>query len=97
MSKYLETIEELKLAGYLTEKKKDNQRSIFELLLRDYNKSTDKKKAALDKHALLVLGKLSNQEYRENIKSIKKNLQFIAWVFIINISAGAIYLYNVMN
>ena len=93
MSKYLETIEELKLAGYLTEKKKDNQRSIFELLLRDYNKSTDKRKGALDKHAMLVLEKLSNQEYVNNVKSIKKNLQFIVWLIIINLCAGVIYLY----
>lgn len=96
MSKYLETIEELKLAGYLTEKKKDNQRSIFELLPIIYNKSTDKKKAALDKHALLVLEKLSNQEYVNNVKSIKKNLQFIVWLIIINLCAGVIYLYSLI-
>ena len=93
MSKYLETIEELKLAGYLTEDKNKLDRSMFELLLRDYNKSTDKKKAALDKHALLVLEKLSNQEYVNNVKSIKKNLQFIVWLIIINLCAGVIYLY----
>ena len=101
MSKYKETIEELFITGYLDEKE-GHYRSLSGLGLRrdlstQYNNSTDEKKAALDKHALLVLGKLSNQEYRKNIKSIKKNLQFIAWVFIINISAGAIYLYNVMN
>jgi hypothetical protein len=93
MSKYLETIEELKLAGYLTEDKNKLDRSMFELLRGGYNKSTDKRKGALDKHAMLVLEKLSNQEYVNNVKSIKKNLQFIVWLIIINLCAGVIYLY----
>ena len=97
MSKYKETIEELFITGYLEDKVSVSRLGLIKDLSTQYNNSTDEKKAALDKHALLVLGKLSNQEYRKNIKSIKKNLQFIAWVFIINISAGAIYLYNVMN
>ena len=101
MSKYKETIEELAITGYLDEKE-GHYRSLsgwglIKDLLNQYDKSTDEKKAALDKHALLVLDKIGNAEYRKNIKSIKKNLQFIAWIFIINISAGAIYLYNVMN
>ena len=97
MSKYKETIEELFITGYLEDKVSVSRLGLIKDLSTQYNNSTDEKKAALDKHALLVLGKLSNQEYRKNIKSIKKNLQFIAWIFIINISAGAIYLYNVMN
>ena len=97
MSKYKETIEELFLTGYLEYKVSDTRLGLMKDLSTQYNNSTDKKKAALDKHALLVLDKIGNAEYRKNIKSIKKNLQFIAWIFIINISAGAIYLYNVMN
>ena len=97
MSKYKETIEELFITGYLEDKVSDTRLGLMKDLSTQYNNSTDEKKAALDKHALLVLDKISNAEYRKNIKSIKKNLQFIAWVFIINISAGAIYLYNVMN
>lgn len=97
MSKYKETIEELFITGYLEDKVSDTRLGLMKDLSTQYNNSTDEKKAALDKHALLVLDKIGNAEYRKNIKSIKKNLQFIAWVFIINISAGAIYLYNVMN
>tara|TARA_B110000305_G_C18955382_1_gene410280 strand:- start:163 stop:456 length:294 start_codon:yes stop_codon:yes gene_type:complete len=97
MSKYKETIEELFITGYLEDKVSVSRLGLIKDLSTQYNNSTDEKKAALDKHALLVLDKIGNAEYRKNIKSIKKNLQFIAWVFIINISAGAIYLYNVMN
>ena len=97
MSKYKETIEELFITGYLEDKVSDTRLGLMKDLSTQYNNSTDEKKAALDKHALLVLDKIGNAEYRKNIKSIKKNLQFIAWVFIINISAGAIYLYNVLN
>ena len=97
MSKYKETIEELFITGYLDEKVSVSRLGLIKDLSTQYNNSTDEKKAALDKHALLVLDKIGNAEYRKNIKSIKKNLQFIAWIFIINISAGAIYLYNVMN
>ena len=97
MSKYKETIEELFITGYLEDKVSVSRLGLMKDLSTQYNNSTDEKKAALDKHALLVLDKIGNAEYRKNIKSIKKNLQFIAWVFIINISAGAIYLYNVMN
>jgi hypothetical protein len=97
MSKYKETIEELFITGYLEDKVNASRLGLRRDLSTQYNNSTDEKKAALDKHALLVLDKIGNAEYRKNIKSIKKNLQFIAWVFIINISAGAIYLYNVMN
>ena len=97
MSKYKETIEELFITGYLEDKGSVSRLGLIKDLSTQYNNSTDEKKAALDKHALLVLDKIGNAEYRKNIKSIKKNLQFIAWVFIINISAGAIYLYNVMN
>ena len=97
MSKYKETIEELFITGYLEDKVSDSRLGLIKDLSTQYNNSTDETKAALDKHALLVLDKIGNAEYRKNIKSIKKNLQFIAWIFIINISAGAIYLYNVMN
>jgi hypothetical protein len=97
MSKYKETIEELFITGYLEDKVSVSRLGLIKDLSTQYNNSTDEKKAALDKHALLVLDKIGNAEYRKNIKSIKKNLQFIAWIFIINISAGAIYLYNVMN
>jgi hypothetical protein len=97
MSKYKETIEELFITGYLEDKVSVSRLGLRRDLSTQYNNSTDEKKAALDKHALLVLDKIGNAEYRKNIKSIKKNLQFIAWIFIINISAGAIYLYNVMN
>jgi len=97
MSKYKETIEELFITGYLEDKVSVSRLGLIKDLSTQYNNSTDEKKAALDKHALLVLDKIGNAEYRKNIKSIKKNLQFIAWVFIINISAGAIYLYNVIN
>ena len=97
MSKYKETIEELFITGYLEDKVSVSRLGLIKDLSTQYNNSTDEKKAALDKHALLVLDKIGNAEYRKNIKSIKKNPQFIAWIFIINISAGAIYLYNVMN
>ena len=97
MSKYKETIEELFITGYLEDKVSVSRLGLIKDLSTQYNNSTDEKKAALDKHALLVLDKIGNAEYRKNIKSIKKNLQFIAWIFIINISAGAIYLYNIMN
>jgi len=97
MSKYKETIEELFITGYLEDKVSVSRLGLIKDLSTQYNNSTDEKKAALDKHALLVLDKIGNAEYRKNIKSIKKNLQFIAWIFIINISAGAIYFYNVMN
>ena len=97
MSKYKETIEELFITGYLEDKVSVSRLGLIKDLSTQYNNSTDEKKAALDKHALLVLDKIGNAEYRKNIKSIKKNLQFIAWVFIINLCAGVIYLYNVMN
>ena len=97
MSKYKETIEELFITGYLEDKVSVSRLGLIKDLSTQYNNSTDEKKAALDKHALLVLDKIGNAEYRKNIKSIKKNLQFIAWIFIINISAGAIYLYNLIN
>ena len=97
MSKYKETIEELFITGYLEDKVSDTRLGLMKDLSTQYNNSTDEKKAALDKHALLVLDKIGNAEYRKNIKSIKKNLQFIAWLIIINLCAGVIYLYNVMN
>ena len=87
MSKYKETISELQYTGYL------NDKHLVRTLSSDYDKSTPEKKAALDKHPLLVLEKISNQEYVNNVKSIKKNLQFIVWLIIINLCAGVIYLY----
>lgn len=50
------------------------------------------RKAAFDKHALLAIEKLTshNQNQRDNIESIKKNLQFISWLFIISIVIGVI-------
>tara|TARA_B110000261_G_C12972169_1_gene312932 strand:- start:105 stop:398 length:294 start_codon:yes stop_codon:yes gene_type:complete len=97
MSKYKETIEELFITGYLEDKGSESGWGLIKDLSTQYDKCNDETKAALDKHTLLVLDKIGNAEYRKNIKSIKKNLQFIAWIFIINISAGAIYFYNVMN
>ena len=97
MSKYKETIEELFITGYLEDKVSVSRLGLIKDLSTQYNNSTDEKKAALDKHALLVLDKIGNAEYRKNIKSIKKNLQFIVWLIIINLCAGVIYLYNVMN
>jgi len=45
---------------------------------------------------MLVLEKLSNQEYVNNVKSIKKNLQFIVWLIIINLCA-AIGINNILK
>ena len=92
MSKYKETIEELFITGYLEDKVSVSRLGLIKDLSTQYNNSTDEKKAALDKHALLVLDKIGNAEYRKNINSIKKNLQFIAWTFIISISIGVITL-----
>ena len=92
MSKYKETIEELFITGYLEDKVSVSRLGLRRDLSTQYNNSNDEKKAALDKHALLVLDKIGNAEYRKNINSIKKNLQFIAWTFIISISIGVIIL-----
>jgi len=86
MSKFKETLDELYLTGYFSDIYLVNS------LTSQYNKSSLEKQAALNKHALLVLEKIVYSDYRDNIKSIKSNLQFIAWTLIINISAGAIYL-----
>jgi len=86
MSKFKETLDELHLTGYFSDIYLVNS------LTSQYNKSSLEKQAALNKHALLVLEKIVHSDYRDNIKSIKSNLQFIAWTLIINVSAGAIYL-----
>ncbi|MEN8792850.1 MAG: hypothetical protein ABF294_00150 [Flavobacteriales bacterium] len=86
MSKFKETLNELLLTGYFADK-----HSAYSFLSK-YDKSAPETQAALDKHPLLVIEKLAphNAEYRDNISSIKKNLQFIAWMFIISIAIGVI-------
>lgn len=88
MSKFKETLNELNLTGYFSDTYLVNS------LKNQYDKSSLEKQAALDKHPLLIIKKLAthNVEHRDNINSIKSNLQFITWTLIINISAGAIYL-----
>ena len=88
MSKFQETLNELNLAGYFANQYR------AQTLHHEYDHSTPEEQAALDKHPLLIIEKLEthNHDYRDNIVSIKSNLQFIAWTLIINISAGAIYL-----
>jgi|SaaInlStandDraft_1057018.scaffolds.fasta_scaffold226151_2 hypothetical protein len=87
MSKFKETLNELSLIGYFNDKYLVNSYS------KQYDDSSPEKQAALDKHPLLILEKIAlhNTNYRDNIKSIKSNLQFIAWVLIINISVAAMY------
>ena len=81
MNNFKQSLNELYLSGYITD------RFSAKNLSNQYDKSTPEKKAALDKHAILILEKFAshNEEYRDNIKSIKNNLQFIAWLFIISI------------
>ena len=81
MNNFKQTLNELYLSGYITD------RFAATSLANEYDKSGPEKKAALDKHAILILEKLAshNQDYLNNISSIKKNLQFIAWLFIISI------------
>ena len=84
MSKFKETLNELYLSGYFTDKYSANSLAI------KYDKSTPEKQVALDKNSLLVIEKFAthNVNYRNNIKSIKNNLQFIAWLFIISFAIG---------
>lgn len=86
MSNFKQTLNELYLAGYFRD------RFAARNLASQYDKSTPEKKEALDKHAILILEKLAshNQTYRDNIRSIKNNLQFIAWLFIIGIVISVI-------
>ena len=88
MSKFKETVIELSYTGYFSDK------YLVNLVTNQYDKASPEKQAALDKHPLLIIKKLAthNVEYRDNINSIKKNLQFIAWTFIISISIGVIIL-----
>ena len=95
MSNYLDTVQEFELTGILKRDTDRVGRDSIEALMNIYKEAPDDKKAALDKHALEVLNRKANEINNKNIKSIKKNLQFIAWILIINISAGALYLlYN---
>lgn len=87
MSKFKETLEELNLTGYFAD-------SIYTQTLMDmYDKSEPDKQAALDKHPLLLIEKLAshNSDFRNNITSIKKNLQFISWFLIISIVIVAVF------
>lgn len=81
MSNFKQTLNELYLAGHITD------RFAASSLGNQYDKSIPEKKVALDKHAILILEKFAsdNQDYLNNISSIKKNVQFIAWMFIISI------------
>lgn len=86
MSKFKETLQELTIAGYF------NDKILANSLMKQYDKSNDEKKAALDKHSLLVIEKFAphNANYKDRIRSMKSNLQFIAWILIINIVVSVI-------
>lgn len=83
MSNFKQTLNELYLTGYFADKWEARK------LASQYDKSTPEKKAALDKHAIMVLEKQAshNMNFRANVTSIKNNLQFIAWLLII----GAVF------
>lgn len=86
MSKFKQTLNELYLAGYINDARAANS------FAKQYDNADAEKQAAYDKHALLIIEKLAshNQNQRNNIASIKKNLQFIAWLFIMSLVAAVL-------
>lgn len=88
MSNFKQTLNELYLAGYIKDKWAAKNMVI------KYEKSSPEEKEALDKHALMVIEKYAPHSisYNDRIKSIKNNLQFIAWVHIVGIAAAFIVL-----
>lgn len=80
MSNFKNTLKEFHLVGII---------DLWQLknYTKQYDSSTDEKKAALDKHAHLVLERSShsNKNYKANIRSIKENVQFFAWLTIISL------------
>ena len=79
MSNFKQTLNELYLTGFFAD------RFAARTLANQYDNSTPEKKAALDKHALLTIEKFAahNQNYRDNIRSIKNNVQFLFWYTIL--------------
>lgn len=85
MSNFKQYISDLNKVGYLG-------KSSCENLIEKYNKSTDEYKEAYDRMPKLVVEKyLRNRDYNkvipmeENIKSLKNNVQFMAWLLILTI------------
>lgn len=85
MSNFKQYISDLHKVGYLA-------KSSCENLIEKYNKSTDEYKEAYDRMPKLVVEKyLRNRDYNkvipmeENIKSLKNNVQFMAWLLIFTI------------
>ena len=86
MSNFKQTLNELYLAGYIKDKWTAKNMVI------KYEKSSPEEKDALDKHALMVIEKYAPHSisYNDRIKSIKNNLQFIAWVYIVGITVAVL-------
>ena len=89
MSNFKQTLNELYITGFFTD------RFSATSLANEYDKSGPEKKAALDKHALLTIEKFAahNKNHRDNIRSIKNNLQFFFWYFIISSVFFLIYIF----
>ena len=89
MSNFKQTLNELYLTGYIEDHAAANT------FAKRYDNATAEKQAAYNKHALLIIEKIDshNQNQLDNIESIKKNLQFISWLFIISIFAAVIYVF----
>ena len=81
MSNFLNTLKELHLVGILDKWQLQNYS-------KKYSNSSPENQAALDKHALMVLENSSRRKtnYYNNIRSIKNNLQFLAWISIIGLA-----------
>lgn len=85
MSNFLNTLKELQLEGILDKWQVQNYS-------KKYSNSSSENKAALDKHALMVLenSSLTKTNYYDNIRSIKNNLQFLAWLSIIGLAIAVL-------
>lgn len=80
MSKYLTLCDEYRIIGLFTKDK-----SLY--LKGLYNALTDENKVIADKHAELLMKRSIEEKQRGNLASIKSNIQFLAWVMIINLVA----------
>ena len=67
----------------------NNHREKLETIYKDSNEETQK---AMDKYPEKVLDQYTSSA--RNLISLKKNIQFMAWIIIINIVIALLYFFN---
>tara|TARA_R100000951_G_scaffold112983_1_gene114213 strand:+ start:1007 stop:1279 length:273 start_codon:yes stop_codon:yes gene_type:complete len=64
--------------------------------IRQYDNANDERKAIFDKYSDIILDKEIETRELNNLRSIKKNMQFLAWVMIFNL-LGILYFIITLN